>query len=239
MVHIPEPVKEFRRYYRKNRVPRFYSGELHLLFTASVLLGGMGWHLAKLRNVTVWELLAVPAMLLFGNWVEYMVHRYPLHNVYPLLKGAYQIHSLEHHRFYIYDAMDFESFRDFMMVLFPPWAPVLVVAFTSAVGAYLVRPIFGANAGHLAAAAGTSCLFLYEVLHSLAHCADEGWAGKLPLVQGIRRHHRLHHDQALMSRYNFNITFPIFDWVLGTGIKAQPPAPRLVADGEQVALHGR
>lgn len=234
MKPIPGPIKEFRKAYRENYAKQFYSGELHLLFTLGVLLGAIGWQLSRLRGLSVLELLVLPGTVLFGNWVEYMLHRYPLHNIYPGLWPVYEIHSLNHHRFYVYDSMSFESFRDFMMVLFPPWAPVLAVVFTASVGAYLVAPMAGANAGHLFAAGGASCLLFYEVLHALAHCEDEGWAGNLPLIQGIRRHHRLHHDPRLMSRYNFNITFPVFDWVFGTAIQSRPArAPAAPAQAAQ------
>jgi sterol desaturase/sphingolipid hydroxylase (fatty acid hydroxylase superfamily) len=223
MSAIPASVREFREAYRANYRKKFYSGELHMIWTFGILLGAIGWHLWQVRGATWLDLLVLPATLVFGNWVEYTVHRYPLHNIYPGLRPVYEIHSLNHHRFYNYDAMAFESFRDFMMVLFPPWAPALVIAFTSSVGFFLVRPLVSANAGHFFAAAGTAGLLFYEVLHALAHCSDESFAGRLPLVQGVRRHHRLHHDLALMSRWNFNITFPWFDRLLGTEIRVRSP----------------
>ena len=216
MKPVPEEVRAFREEYRRNRLPWFYSGEIHLVFTAAVLFGAIGWHLRMLQAWGWRESLVLAATLLFGNSVEYLLHRYPLHHPYPLLRPGFVIHTLEHHRFYVYGAMEFESFKDFMMVLFPPWAPVLTVILTTAAGVYLVAPLAGASCGHVFAAMGTGELLLYEVLHSLAHCSDDGWAGRLPLVQGIRRHHRLHHDPALMSRYNFNITFPFCDLLLKT-----------------------
>ncbi len=232
---IPQAVREFRAQYRANRVPWFYFGEIHLLFTATVLLGAIGWHLSRLSGPGPLDFLVLAATLLMGNGAEYLIHRYPLHQVYPLFKPLYKIHSLEHHRFYVYEAMEFESFKDFMMVLFPPWAPVLTVLFTSAVGAWVVGPFLGADAGHFFAAGGTATLALYEILHGLAHCSDEGWAGKVPLVQGIRRHHRLHHDPRLMSRYNFNITFPVFDYLLGTTILQRPVSHRRAPAAELTA----
>lgn len=213
---IPAEVRAFRAAYRRDRLPWYYVGELHLAFTSAVLLGTIGWHLIQVPSWGWREALFLPATLVFGNAVEYLLHRYPLHAVYPFARPAYEIHTLEHHRFYVHGAMDFESVKDFMMVLFPPWAPVLTALFTTAVGAWVIAPLTSPGCGHAFAAMGTGQLLLYEVLHSLAHCSDDGWAGRLPLVQGIRRHHRLHHDPALMSRYNFNITFPVFDRLLGT-----------------------
>ncbi len=227
---IPPRVRAFRENYREHRIPWFYYGEIHVAFTAAVLLGTIGWHLSRLRAATWAELLTVPATLILGNWVEYTIHRYPLHRVYKVFEPGYRIHTLQHHSFYVSGAMDFESFRDFMMVLFPPWAPVGAGLVTSLIGAYVLAPLVSANAGHLFAAAGTGSLLLYELLHSLSHCADDSWAGRLPLIQGIRRHHRGHHDPVLMSRYNFNITFPLFDWVYGTTAPLLRPEKRRVLD---------
>ncbi len=36
------------------------------------------------------------------------------------------------------------------------------------------------------------------------------------MVSLLRQHHSVHHNPALMSRWNFNITFPICDRIFGT-----------------------
>jgi hypothetical protein len=213
---IPEAVRKFRQEYRARRIPRFYSGILHCLFTSSVLLGTAAWHLWSLRAPTALELALIPVAFLVGNWFEYAIHRWPLHHVWPGLRRGYEIHSLEHHRFYTYDAMAFERSRDFMMVLFPPWAPVLCAAFCTALGLFAIAPLWSANAGHAFAAMGSAYLFLYEIFHAAHHFADDSWAGKIPFLRGPRRYHRVHHDPRRMSACNFNITFPIFDLVYGT-----------------------
>jgi sterol desaturase/sphingolipid hydroxylase (fatty acid hydroxylase superfamily) len=41
-------------------------------------------------------------------------------------------------------------------------------------------------------------------------------------VGALRRHHQTHHDPALMAQWNFNITFPVADWFLGTTYRAPP-----------------
>lgn len=234
MKRIPAHVTQFRETYRREHAPRYYSGELHLAFAAFVLIGTMGWHLLRVTDLSWAELMVVPATVLLGNWVEYAMHRYTLHGLHPLLKPLYHIHSVDHHRYYTYEAMDLERFRDFMQVLFPPWAHVLVPAALSIIGMWIVAPMWSTNAGHLFAASGTSGLLLYEVLHSLSHCADDSWAGRLPLIQGIRRHHRLHHHPSLMNRWNFNISLPVFDLVLGTRTMSAPAAAPAREPGRQV-----
>ena len=45
-------------------------------------------------------------------------------------------------------------------------------------------------------------------------------------MQTLRRHHTRHHDLALMGRWNFNITFPIADWLFGTYYRDDAPGAR-------------
>ena len=61
----------------------------------------------------------------------------------------------------------------------------------------------------------------YEWLHFLYHQDPAGRLGRLPFVRALRRHHQRHHDPSLMGRWNFNITFPISDWLFKT---MRPPS---------------
>ena len=56
----------------------------------------------------------------------------------------------------------------------------------------------------------------YELFHFAYHVDPQSWLGRLPLIYRLRRNHVLHHDKALMTRYNFNITYPICDRLFGT-----------------------
>ena len=72
------------------------------------------------------------------------------------------------------------------------------------------------NAGWLFAAVCVGYFLLYEWLHFTYHLSADGPIGRLPFIAALRRHHRAHHDPKLMGDWNFNITFPIADWVMGT-----------------------
>jgi hypothetical protein len=72
------------------------------------------------------------------------------------------------------------------------------------------------NVGYLFALTSIGYFLNYEWLHFSYHTAEDSWIARLPGVATLRRHHTLHHDQALMSHYNFNITYPITDWLRGT-----------------------
>ncbi len=56
----------------------------------------------------------------------------------------------------------------------------------------------------------------YEVMHFFYHLDDELWVSKLPILKALRSHHRMHHKLEAMAKYNFNITWPIADFVMGT-----------------------
>ena len=56
----------------------------------------------------------------------------------------------------------------------------------------------------------------YEVLHLLYHLPDAHPLARLPLLPTLRRLHHTHHDPELMTRRNFNITYPLGDWVFRT-----------------------
>ena len=69
----------------------------------------------------------------------------------------------------------------------------------------------------MAVIAATAILYFlnYEWFHLIYHLPPHWPLGRLKWIKGLREHHRVHHDKALMSRYNFNITFPIADRVFG------------------------
>jgi sterol desaturase/sphingolipid hydroxylase (fatty acid hydroxylase superfamily) len=56
----------------------------------------------------------------------------------------------------------------------------------------------------------------YELLHFAYHMDPQSWVGRLPFIGRLRTHHTYHHDRRLMIRYNFNITYPICDYLFGT-----------------------
>ena len=56
----------------------------------------------------------------------------------------------------------------------------------------------------------------YEILHLLYHLPQSHPLARLPAVSTLRRLHHTHHDPALMTSRNFNITYPICDWLFRT-----------------------
>jgi hypothetical protein len=215
MAELPERVAAFRREYRAKIGPR-YSGPMHLAFTSVASLLAILFAASRVRSPTTAEWLMVPAGFLAANVAEYLGHKGPMHRPTPGLRALYKRHTLDHHHFFTREAMAFESTRDFKMVLFPLF---VVLFFLGGIATPLSLAFYFAvspNAGWLFAATGTAYFLTYEWLHFAYHMSEGSWVGRLPLLAKLRQHHAQHHDPALMGRYNFNITFPICDWIFGT-----------------------
>lgn len=201
----------------RQTIPGRYSflvhfGWVHLQAAVPAVLA-----VSLLERPTATEWLILPGAFLFANLFEYVVHRYPMHRLVPGLSILFRRHTLQHHQYFTDQAMAADDLRDMRFVLFPAWAFPLFVVF--ALPAYaLVHLVLSASACGLFVMTTVGYYLLYEWLHMLYHL----WPGALrgharfPFFTRIREHHRVHHDPSKMLRHNFNITFPIFDSVLGT-----------------------
>jgi sterol desaturase/sphingolipid hydroxylase (fatty acid hydroxylase superfamily) len=213
---LPAPVATFRRGYREARIGPRYSGRLHIAFTSIGSLVAIVLAARQVVAPSMLELLTVPCSFMIANVGEYFGHRGPMHHRRRGLGLLFTRHTLQHHRFYTHEAMAAESSRDFHMVLFPP---VMLLFFLGTLATPIGLAIglaFSPNAGWLFGATAVSYFLLYEWLHFAYHLPRDSWIGRRALVRRLRLHHTAHHDPALMTRYNFNITFPIADRLFGT-----------------------
>lgn len=206
----------FRASYREREIGPRYSGWLHFAFTSSVCLAAVAFCVARLEAIAPLELLTVPAVFLYANLVEYLGHRGPMHHPMRGLRLLYQRHAQQHHRFFTHQSMAFEGSRDFKAVLFPP---VMILFFIGGFGVpmwMLLYLLASANVAWLAVATAVAYYLNYEWLHFAYHCEPRSRIGRLPGLARLRRLHLHHHDPRLMARHNFNITYPICDWLFGT-----------------------
>jgi hypothetical protein len=105
--------------------------------------------------------------------------------------------------------MEFDAFnKDAHAIFFPERAPMILMLVGVPVLSLLPTLLFGLTAG--ASFACTLALYYlsYEVLHLAYHAHPDSFLGRLPGVPALRHHHMVHHDQALMGKWNFNITWP-------------------------------
>lgn len=211
-----DPVTSFREDYRQKYIGPNYSGYGHFLFTVAMTSGLIAYFVTQLHDITPLEWLTVPLTFLYANFAEYFGHRGPMHHPRPGLRKIFERHSKQHHVFFTSARMQFDSPRDYKAVLFPP---ILVMFFLLAFGTptvLLLQWLATDNIAWLFAITGASYFLNYELLHFAYHTPADSWISRLPGVAVLRRHHTLHHEQSLMSNYNFNITYPIADWIMGT-----------------------
>jgi sterol desaturase/sphingolipid hydroxylase (fatty acid hydroxylase superfamily) len=196
-------------------IPRWYSPYLHLAGTTGVALATLLVSALSLHRVRAIELLAIPATLLLSNAVEWRSHRGVLHRrVWPV-RVLYDRHTPIHHNVYRYDSMAMRSTREFRLVLIPAAGVAAVIAISAPI-AYAVARLLTYNCGWIALATSGVYVLTYELTHLAYHMPEDSWVGRLPLVGGLREHHRRHHHPALMQKWNFNVTVPLFDWIHGT-----------------------
>jgi sterol desaturase/sphingolipid hydroxylase (fatty acid hydroxylase superfamily) len=56
----------------------------------------------------------------------------------------------------------------------------------------------------------------YEWLHLAYHLPKTHFIYSIPALKFLRQLHFQHHDIQEMDKYNFNITYPVFDLLFGT-----------------------
>jgi len=211
---IPESVANFRAACRA-KIPRYYSGLAHFCFTSSLSLTVIVYVLWLARSATLFELITIPIAFLYANGVEYLIHRNPMHHPMKFVSIMFERHSLIHHRFFTDTAMSFEEQKDYQLVLFPP-AMFLGFLAGALPPAILLGFLISKTAGLLFIAVGMAYYLTYEWLHFSFHVDENTFIGRLAVVKRLRRHHTIHHNPKFMNRYNFNITFPICDYLFRT-----------------------
>ncbi len=209
-------VNEARAAFRERHVSPDYSGPRHLATTIAVSLSVGLLCIVMLENVRPLEWLTVPLTFLYANLSEYLGHRGPMHHRKRFISAVFQRHSVEHHAFFTDEAATFDSTRDYKAVLFPPVLLLFFIGcFAMPVGAVLYF-LISSNVAFLFVLTSVLYFLNYELLHFAYHSDPQTRIGRLPFMAGLRRHHIRHHNRQLMTRYNFNITYPICDRLFGT-----------------------
>lgn len=200
-------------------IPWWYSPYGHLAATTGIGLAVLtvsSIALARVQPGVKWtDLLVVPAIVVFANFFEWAVHRDFLHKRRWPFQVVYDKHTPMHHMIYVEEDMALRSVQEFRLVLIPAMG-VLGIVIVAAPVAIAVAYLWSAAAGWLLLV--TSGLFMvgYEIMHLCYHAPQSSRIGRLRIIARLRAHHARHHDPRLMQRYNFNVTVPLFDWLLGT-----------------------
>ena len=212
----PEGVERYREEYRASEIPHRYDGRGHLLFTFGGGVVALVACLLLLRDVRPLEWLATPLALGYANLAEYLGHRFPMHRPFRGLGLVYKRHSGQHHRYFNHEVMPIEDLRDLRAVLFPPLLVIFFFGLFATPVWFALAYFFSANVAWLFVASGIFYFLNYEVLHLAYHLPEAHPLARVGLVRRLRWLHTLHHDPRLMARHNFNISYPLCDWLFGT-----------------------
>ena len=214
-----QTVEQARAAYRERHISQDYSGPLHLATTVSVSVLIASLSAMMLEEVSPLEWLTIPLTFLYANLTEYLGHKGPMHQKIRFLGPIFERHSIQHHAFFADESLTYDTTQDFKAVLFPP---ILLLFFNGCfalpVGALLYL-LVSPNVSFLFVLTAILYFLNYELLHFAYHMDAQSWVGRLPFMDGLRTHHFYHHDRRLMTRYNFNITYPICDHLFGTVYK--------------------
>lgn len=200
-------------------IPARYSPLAHLAATTGI---GVAAIVAGVMAIDAfrWRHLAVAALfLVLSNLVEWLAHKYLLHRRQRFLEPLYDQHVPRHHRFYVDGDMAVGTRREWRFVLMPARG-VLAIAALAIPLALIVGALFGHDAGWVALMTVGSYATIYEVMHLCYHLPDthpvRGIWPTRHLIRWLSRHHARHHDPRLMRTWNFNVTVPLWDFILGT-----------------------
>jgi hypothetical protein len=197
------------------KIPSWYSPWAHLASTTGIGLIVLAVGVFYVRGVKPLEWLVIPGVFLLANIFEWRAHKHVLHRRRWPVQVIYDRHTPIHHMVYTEHDMAMRDPRELRLVLIPA-AGVLGVVVTLVPVAAAVGWLLTPNAGWLMLISGGLYMVTYELTHMSYHLRPESFIGRLWLIRVLRRHHARHHDPRLMQKWNFNVTVPLFDFILGT-----------------------
>lgn len=196
-------------------IPRWYNPWGHLACTTGTGLVVLLVAVFSLENIRPVEWLTVPLVFLFANAFEWHVHRNVLHRRFRPATLLYEKHTPLHHGIYTEHDMEMLSTQEFRLVLIPAFGVLGIVVVTAPL-AIALGWLLSPNTGWLFLVTASLYMVTYELLHLTYHLPRNSFLGRRKLTGILRRHHGRHHDPRLMQKWNFNVTLPLFDWIMGT-----------------------
>ena len=223
-----QTTEAFRSRYRASIHP-LYNPWLHGTFVVLFGLLAIATFWSTVHQVQPLQWLAVPLTLLLFNVGVYGVHRHLGHHKKTFARMFYARHAGDHHSFFAPGNMTYDSARDWRVILFPAWLIVLHTLVV-ALPIWWLLTQFDANVAGLAGGCLVLGYLTYEVFHACEHLPPHNPLTRLPWIRQMRRLHELHHRREMMQERNFNIVFPLMDYLFGTLYwepeQATPPLPR-------------
>jgi sterol desaturase/sphingolipid hydroxylase (fatty acid hydroxylase superfamily) len=206
------------RFARAEHIPAGYSPWRHMALTLALAtaLGTLGLVLASRARATDW--LGLPVFLVIANFIEWMVHRNPMHR--PLRpRLLYKNHAQLHHLAFTDANMVIDRTVDLGLIMMPWYTMLGLFAVASPIMA-LAGVLRGPGLAGVFLLGAVGYFLCYETLHALYHLPDatldRAGVGRLRAFRRLQAHHRHHHILGRMAAVNFNVTVPLMDRLFGT-----------------------
>lgn len=198
--------------------PELWRAWWHVLYTLTFCVGGIVLCVAQLEAVQPIEWAIIPVSFVVANFVEYAVHRWPMHRRYKGAEAMLTLH-LVHHNYFYEDTYRIEGFRDYAMIVFPPMVLNALAVGLAPVLALAAWWMFGLNTALMFYASVLGYYLLMQLIHVLCHVDPANPVLALPGLRYLWTHHKIHHTKSLMAKANFNFIVPLADLCLGTSVQ--------------------
>jgi hypothetical protein len=210
------------RFVRADHLRPGYSPARHAALTLAIAAGiaTLGGVLAARAHALDWAL--APIFFVVANFIEWMVHRHPMHRPRPP-RFMYANHTLLHHLAFTDGNMPVAHPAELGLVMMP-WYTMLGLFVLASPIMVLAGFLRGPGLSGVFLLTAVAYFLMYETLHALYHLPgatlDRLGVGRRRLFRRLQAHHAHHHVLGRMAHVNFNVTIPLMDVVLGTNEKA-------------------
>lgn len=216
---------EYRNYFRTDYVEKdagkiflgIKNGNVYAVCIFIYLSSIMATIFYQIGGLNKNQMMLIPLYFVILNLIEYVLHRYPMHKKTKGLEFLFD-HVTVHHNFYNNEKFYYENSRDFMAVFLPFLYSIFISGLILSISS-VVYFISDLNNALFFGLVSYGYYMLYEVMHFCSHTKKDSFVKKIPFMAYLSQFHLDHHQAKHMSKINFNITFPIFDFILNTNLK--------------------
>ena len=196
-------------------LPKYYSPLIHLCIPTILALLAVMYHLQYVTVFTYTYFLYAVCFIVFINGIEWCIHKWLFHTNIPGLYFFYKRHTKEHHSIYLQDDMALQSFVEVSLVMVPFRAILGISVIVTSIY-YLFVFLDWPLIASLFVIVSLLYVISYEWLHLMYHLPI---SSKNRFLKHLAHHHTVHHDPRLMRSWNFNVTIPLWDFLLKTYYK--------------------
>lgn len=197
-------------------IPISYHDTLHAFIPTFVGLAVIIISLLTICQFSFWMVPLVILTLFSCFGFEWYVHKHVLHMPWKWLESIHVKH-MAHHILYTNADMTMRDRKELYFILMPSYAIFVILILVTPIVAGLALT-FGPDIARIVLATLSGFFLTYEWLHYAYHHPPNTFISNLKLIKILRNHHLKHHNPRKMQHYNFNVTLPVFDWIMKTKI---------------------